>query len=165
MFSLKLNKRAFKWSRKFRCAPAAFWVKLCKVFWFPSACFFCFGDKNCVIYIYLQVPMPCILHLHSAERKAHHVLSEVFSHMTLLVVFNFCLCIRQKQALEVYFDIEISDVFNFISLQTSKLLVVFWAVLLYNNAVVQQLFILARYPSISIFRIICMVYHTRLINN
>lgn len=127
--------------------------------------FFCFGDKNCVIYIYLQVPMPCILHLHSAERKAHPVLSEVFSHMTLLVVFKFCLCIRQKQALEVYFDIEISDAFHFISLQTFKLLVVFWSVLLYNNAVVQQLFILARYPSISIFSIICMFHHTRLINN
>lgn len=132
----------------------------------PFCLFFSFGDKNCVIYIYLQVPVPCILHLHSTERKAHPVLSEgILSYDPFSCILQFCLCIQQKQALEVYFDIEISDVFHFISLQTSKLLVVLWAVLLYNNAVVQQLFILARYPSVSIFSIIRMFYHTRLINN
>lgn len=50
---------------------------------------FCFEDKNCLICIYLEVPVHwnCILCLRPGARKAHPVLSEVFSLMTLLDVF------------------------------------------------------------------------------
>jgi len=99
------------------------------------------------------------------EKSPSCAIWDSLSHDPFICTLEFCLHIQQKQALEVYFDIGFSDVFDFTSLQTSEQLVILWAVLLYSKAVVQQLLILARSPSISIFTIMYVFCHTRLFNN
>lgn len=153
VFSLKLNKWSFKWRRKFKMCSCCLLGKSLQRFLVPFCFVFVLETRtvwSTSTYMFQCTVFGSAL---SWEKSLSSAIWGTLSNDPFSCILEFCFCIWQTQALELSFDIDFSDVLYFISSQTSKFLMFLWAVLLHNNAVLQQLLILDRIPSISIFSI------------